>query len=92
MNEMKRIIRCEDQNNTTAEWKAIEHPTLDVKAYLAGEGRGIDCASVADDMFFDEDGMKFTYAIRTGSREIEKVKHPQNYLSLFLSTTHSQKK
>lgn len=51
-----------------------------MKFYLAGENPGIDCATVMDDMFFDEAGKKYTYTVC--KKKTLKITHPQNYINL----------
>ena len=52
------------------------------KIYLAGEEPGIDCSSVEEDMFAENEGEKYTYTYSGGRDKIRKISHPQEDLPL----------
>ena len=58
---------------------------LKLKVYLAGENPGIDCTSVMNDMFANEGGESYTYALSRKTKGITKITHPQDYLNLSIS-------
>src|SRR6266516_5911460 len=82
MNKLRNWIRCGDPTGFLPEWRDVNTSAFKLKVYLAGENLGIDCTSVMDDMFDEEDGKKYTYSICRRTKEIKKITHPQDYLSL----------
>lgn len=85
--ELRHWIRCGDLTGLRPEWRSTQSSVAQIKVYLAGQGLGIDCSSVMGDMFFEEEGKKYTYMLRAGDREgIKKIAHPSESVSLRTSS------
>jgi hypothetical protein len=82
INRLKNWIRCGDRTGLTPEWKEIDLFGFKTKVYLAGEGPGIDCTSVMDQMFTREDGKSYTYTRCKKTGKPLKIIHPHYIISL----------
>jgi hypothetical protein len=84
LDRLRNWIRCGDPTpGLISEWRDVDISGLNIKAYIAGENPGIDCTSVADDMFAEEGGKKITYVYRHGkTNKIKEVSHPEYYVNL----------
>lgn len=85
MSELKNWIRCGDPVGLRPEWKSFDNSSYDAKVNRLGQGLGIDCTSVIDDMFVEEGGKKYTYMY--GSEDIRKISHPQDCIPLSTSSS-----
>ena len=84
MSRLSNLISCGYPASLHGKWKLVQESTPRAKVYLAGEEVGVDCTSVADDMFFEEEGKKYTFAVELGAKDIvvEKIEHPHEILVL----------
>jgi hypothetical protein len=88
VNTIGNWIRCGDPTGLLPEWRdVVDDSGSKMKFYLAGENPGIDCTSVMDDMFANEGGKNYTYALCRKFKKITKIAHPQDYLDLSTSPT-----
>ena len=65
-----------------AEWRELDVIGYKVKTYLAGGNPGIDCSTVMDEMFLNEDGKNYTYTLSKETRRVVRISHPQDEISL----------
>jgi len=70
------------------EWKSIKGSVAKIKIYLAGQDSGIDCISVMNEMFAEEEIQKYTYMYSDEDRKSnKKIAHLHGYVSLSISSS-----
>jgi hypothetical protein len=82
LNRLRNWIRCGDLTGLAAEWRELDVIGYKVKTYLAGGNPGIDCSTVMDEMFLNEDGKNYTYTLSKETRRVVRISHPQDEISL----------
>ena len=80
-NRLKNWIRCGDPTGLTAEWREVYVGDSKWRAYLAGERQEIDCSSVLDEIFVNDNGEKYTYYYGQKNEWI-KTTHPEDQIRL----------
>ena len=87
MSKLRNWIRCGDPTGLRPEWKSIKGSIAKIKVYLAGQDLGIDCTSVMDNLFAEEEGQKYIYMYSGGDRKsIKKIAHLHGYVPLRTSS------
>jgi len=88
MSRLRKWIRCGDPTGLRPEWKSIKGSVAKIKIYLAGQDSGIDCISVMNEMFAEEEKQKYTYMYSDEDRKSnKKIAHLHGYVSLSISSS-----
>lgn len=82
MSKLRSWIRCGNPTGLQPEWIDMKSSIGMLKIYLAGQELGINCSSVENDMFVDNEGKKYTYTYFEDCNEIGKISHPEHELLL----------